>query len=727
MASSQPKAPSIEEDIKKNMMLLKSNNTNSRISAIRMLSQNYNDIIINEIRKCLNDNYPMVKSNAIIALANLNDNNSIDPIIALLSDDNLQVKLCAAKALGILRNRKATTPLIDQLSTHNTLLKATVIQSIGQIRDKSTYDILLPFLKDKEASIRIVALNSLDRYMNMRYPKDVAPCLDDNDKLVRIDGLRLLMKYRDDSLISSLQKALNDTDIDVRKQAVITAISMEDKRLDNSLYTLLKDNDPSIRMLALRVYCYANIDEQYLYKLCNDEDIYISQSAISIFINKYFTSARYILNLFNCIDNDRKKYLLLNLAFVKDAEKAISSIKDLHSDDADIEEMLNCYRIMSGNYNLLDSTTNYVLKKNISLFPLLAKTYTCINSKYNTILLGHLSANKSINSVVHLLGVLKCGEAVEPLIRLYESSLMDASNSLFGPPNASSNKNKIDSSLVLEALIKIGNEKVAKYINDRLIGRETRLSGHLDGLYRCNGVEMVRLLENIFQTGGSHHKIVAMNFIGRIHDAKYFPLLLQCYNNNNLKNVAFENLLFYSGNTTDNIIISELQNNDCNFNSIIFYLYHNDIPNIFDELRKIKDANKLKLELLYNVALAAQGNEDNSRELLGSLNFFNDDDICKIISAIGYKKNSCMYPVMYKVLDSGNQKETIACLDAIFSLNTDEFNGIISKLTLSPNSNIRERAYRILLKRNISDEALLHRIRVDNSYYICTLLDTVIR
>ncbi len=77
---------------------------------------------------------------AMTALGEMQDHESVEPLINLLNDGNDSVRSCAVRALGSIRDVRAVEPLIDHLK-HNVEVDWIVAEALGDIKDPARFNL----------------------------------------------------------------------------------------------------------------------------------------------------------------------------------------------------------------------------------------------------------------------------------------------------------------------------------------------------------------------------------------------------------------------------------------------------------------------------------------------------------------------------------------------------------------------------------------------------------
>jgi tetratricopeptide (TPR) repeat protein len=129
---------------------------------------------------------PAGRLGAILALAGLQDEAAVDPLIRAMDDANLEVRLIAGKALAKFPDRRALRALMDKgLQDPSTLARTSVLRSLGQRGDPEAVPAIArtmkeglaePVLRSRELQAAAHALALLGDRRGMWVLKDAQHC-----------------------------------------------------------------------------------------------------------------------------------------------------------------------------------------------------------------------------------------------------------------------------------------------------------------------------------------------------------------------------------------------------------------------------------------------------------------------------------------------------------------------------------------------------------------------
>lgn len=275
-----------------------------RETVLKTLTRRYADstgldatVVINELRRAINDQERGVRINALAALATFKDSTSVDRIAPLLNDPDHNVRVAAASALGASGGSAAVTALtavfamrgtnwalehaaLDALTRVDTaafsqhierwltaedpLSRAVALQLVARIRP-STSDAFRRGLADRDPRVRSAALTAWAAAGEVHRGEAAAvgrAALRDSDPLVRRAAIGALDPANEPSDIDLMAGLWGRADLDTR-EAIIIALGTLAKQQPELLATLASPTrrvlidrpaEASLRALAGRVF-----------------------------------------------------------------------------------------------------------------------------------------------------------------------------------------------------------------------------------------------------------------------------------------------------------------------------------------------------------------------------------------------------------------------------------------------------------------------------------------
>ncbi|MDD5195212.1 MAG: HEAT repeat domain-containing protein [Candidatus Omnitrophica bacterium] len=208
----------------------------------------------------------VVRTNATLALGQLEDNRAIEPLIATFKKEDNLFRIYTAEALGQI-GKPAISYLEPILQDPDVRMREDAIMALGHIamykRDLRAAEFLVFSLNDREASVRLQAALALFNISNWYKPISAIDALiialDDDNAQVQGYAAAALGNIGNIRVIQPLIGALKynippqtGTGVDVRKN-VIDALVKIGKPAVDYLFNALGDNNADIREGAARV------------------------------------------------------------------------------------------------------------------------------------------------------------------------------------------------------------------------------------------------------------------------------------------------------------------------------------------------------------------------------------------------------------------------------------------------------------------------------------------
>jgi len=160
----------------------------------------------------LEDNDASVRSDAALALGNLDDKRAVLPLITALKDSDSTVRKCAAYALGYLGDNRAAEPLICAFKNSSADVKVSIAYAFLHFCDKRTLKPLIDNLTAPEAGLRQMSALALG-------------------------------ELGDRTAIPPLRERLNDPDANVRRCAAVALGDLGEKDVVKQLIEVVKNGE----------------------------------------------------------------------------------------------------------------------------------------------------------------------------------------------------------------------------------------------------------------------------------------------------------------------------------------------------------------------------------------------------------------------------------------------------------------------------------------------------
>ena len=192
------------------------------------------------------ETHPRVKKAIAYAIANIDKNYLINPLINSLKSENINMKIAAINGLGNIGNPVAVKPLLEILDTSNLQLLQAIVVALGKIKSEEPVDKLIELSSHKSEIIRkevIIALNHIKSPKGVQVFKER---LTDDSVEVRKTAVIALGNTRDDSILPLLLKMANDKSWQVRKAVASSLINYRNEDSINQLIEFLNDESEDV-------------------------------------------------------------------------------------------------------------------------------------------------------------------------------------------------------------------------------------------------------------------------------------------------------------------------------------------------------------------------------------------------------------------------------------------------------------------------------------------------
>jgi serine/threonine-protein kinase len=170
------------------MQLLKDENEEIRLDAVRTLEFSHDPRALAALVEALRDASLKVKAEAIQAIVKLGER-AAGPVIRLLNDaldegDNLTARF-AAKALGLIGDRSISPVLVELLTGDDKFVACEAALALGRLDEPKAVPDLIALLEDRNGNIRFAAAEALGQICDPRARDALRTKLNDEDEGVQ--------------------------------------------------------------------------------------------------------------------------------------------------------------------------------------------------------------------------------------------------------------------------------------------------------------------------------------------------------------------------------------------------------------------------------------------------------------------------------------------------------------------------------------------------------------
>jgi len=186
----------------------------------------------------LKDGNSAVREEAASALGKVGHETAVDPLIEALKDESFFVRQSAAVSLGKIGQSRAVDPLTEVLKDEDKDVRQATVAALGDIGDARSVEPLIETLKDESARVRYMAVEALDKIGDARAVAPLIEALKDRGWLELASG------------DGKTGKAKASEKVWVRQRAVEALARLGDPRAAEPINEMLSDKHESIRLAA---------------------------------------------------------------------------------------------------------------------------------------------------------------------------------------------------------------------------------------------------------------------------------------------------------------------------------------------------------------------------------------------------------------------------------------------------------------------------------------------
>lgn len=190
-------------------------------------------------KEVLNSKNPGIRADAVRALGDLDDPDTVEILIGMLVDRDPDVRLAVVDTLGRIgpEAKKAVEPLINSLDApgrklsadqKSTAIRRATIRALGKIGDERAVPALTGLLEDKDQRARSLVLSALESIAGPASVEPVRESLEDEHWTVRAQAIEVLGRLEGRAAIEYIFPLLRDEDWHVRVKAAETLAGLGD-------------------------------------------------------------------------------------------------------------------------------------------------------------------------------------------------------------------------------------------------------------------------------------------------------------------------------------------------------------------------------------------------------------------------------------------------------------------------------------------------------------------
>ncbi|MCB1193378.1 MAG: HEAT repeat domain-containing protein [Leptospiraceae bacterium] len=234
---------------------LNSEQPSTRAQAMIALSERNNKESIEIIRKLLKeDKNAAVRGSAALALGNLQDKESTKDIVALLKDKDITPDI-VLDALTRMKDPSAADSIVPLLDSSNHAVRLLTVEALSAMDAKNSGELVLKQalknLDDDKAKTYAMVLGRLEVKSSEPYLMELSGKLKPSPSLAAV--YLALGRIKSVKSVPILAKAIGDSYDKGRENAVVALVDIQDKSALPLMFSYLENQDKSIRLAAAEV------------------------------------------------------------------------------------------------------------------------------------------------------------------------------------------------------------------------------------------------------------------------------------------------------------------------------------------------------------------------------------------------------------------------------------------------------------------------------------------
>jgi len=235
-----------------------------------------------KLQAALNDKYSEIREAAAKALAEIGNQQAIEPLIRALKDEDSDVRWKAAGALAEIGGQQVVELLIQTLKDEDSDVRRCTVWTLGRIGGQQVVNPLIQALEDKDSSVRYYAAWALGEVGSEQSIEPLIRALKAEDSNVRGAAAKALAEIGSQQAVQPLIQALKDADSDIRWAAAEVLAEIGSQQAIKPLIQALKDEDSDIRGAAARALGEISSEQaiEPLVQMLKDEDSSVRHCAI---------------------------------------------------------------------------------------------------------------------------------------------------------------------------------------------------------------------------------------------------------------------------------------------------------------------------------------------------------------------------------------------------------------------------------------------------------------
>lgn len=205
---------------------------------------------------------PRVRMTAAWALGAIEDPRPVGRLVPLLRDPDPGVRWAAACALGDIERPEAAEPLERRLTEEpDRRVRLQIVEALGDIEQARSAPALARMLNGGDTEIAIAAAEAIGDLDDLEHaPQELLQAINTSNPELRRAVAEALASIEDPATVSTLVQLARDPDPEIRRQAIETLGEIGSRDAVPVITQALEDRDPEVRRAA--VEALADIDDE---------------------------------------------------------------------------------------------------------------------------------------------------------------------------------------------------------------------------------------------------------------------------------------------------------------------------------------------------------------------------------------------------------------------------------------------------------------------------------
>ncbi len=189
------------------------------------------EIVVSPLMDALDSENPNIKIAAIAGLGNVRAKEAVPPLIELLKDADPKIRASAATALGKIRAKEAAAALIELTKDEKWTVRMEAVIALNHIKSDEAFDALAASLNDKRPEVQRVAIMAVGNTRRPEATELLLPLLEASRQasaMVKRALISSLSGLNATQALDLIAPMLSDEDEGVRSDAAKAVVRLAD-------------------------------------------------------------------------------------------------------------------------------------------------------------------------------------------------------------------------------------------------------------------------------------------------------------------------------------------------------------------------------------------------------------------------------------------------------------------------------------------------------------------